>query len=152
MRLRGRCAAAALLLLALLSGASLLRPTHAHTHAHAGGAVRTHATRLSRRAHTCAHGHSPSRPTPLTLRLIPPPSLFPGAVGAAPDPYKVLGVSRGASDRDIRAAYRRKSLELHPDKNAAPDAQDRFAEVSGAYEARPYRALHMLCVSVCARA
>jgi curved DNA-binding protein CbpA len=68
-------------------------------------------------------------------------ALPPGCAAAAPDPYKVLGVDRGASDRDIRAAYRRKSLELHPDKNSAADAQDRFAEVSGAYEARPSRAL-----------
>jgi preprotein translocase subunit Sec63 len=84
---------------------------------------------------------------------VPDPSslALPGAVGAAPDPYKVLGVSRGASDRDIRAAYRRKSLELHPDKNAAPDALDRFAEVSGAYEARPYRALALHVGALCAR-
>jgi thiol-disulfide isomerase/thioredoxin len=58
------------------------------------------------------------------------------ARAAVPDPYATLGVARGASTRDIRAAYRKLSLKLHPDKNPAPDAQERFAEVSGAYEAR----------------
>ena len=35
---------------------------------------------------------------------------------------------------EIRAAYRRKALEFHPDLNAEPDAEQRFQEINAAYE------------------
>jgi len=54
------------------------------------------------------------------------------------NPYRVLEVDKSASSRDIRAAYRRMSLKYHPDKSSAPDAADRFAEVSNAYEVRSF--------------
>jgi DnaJ-class molecular chaperone len=51
------------------------------------------------------------------------------------DPYDVLGVSRQASEADIKKAYRRLAKEHHPDQNKDnPKAKDRFAEVNGAYE------------------
>src|SRR5687768_15898509 len=51
------------------------------------------------------------------------------------DYYKVLGVSEKAPQKDIKAAYRKLSRQLHPDAN--PDdaaAEDRFKEVSAAYD------------------
>jgi DnaJ-class molecular chaperone len=53
----------------------------------------------------------------------------------AADPYTVLGVARGASEADIKKAYRKLAKELHPDRNADnPKASERFAQVTGAYD------------------
>jgi molecular chaperone DnaJ len=50
------------------------------------------------------------------------------------DYYKVLGLSRDASDDEIRKAYRRLALECHPDHHPAdPDREERFKLVSEAY-------------------
>lgn len=53
---------------------------------------------------------------------------------AGKDYYKILSVSRTASTADIKRAYRKLSLKYHPDKNPAPDAAERFAEISVAYD------------------
>ena len=51
------------------------------------------------------------------------------------DPYQVLGVARGASESEIKKAFRKRAKELHPDRNRDdPKAQDRFAELNSAYE------------------
>ena len=50
------------------------------------------------------------------------------------DYYELLGVARGASEADIKKAFRGLARELHPDVSEAPDAQDRFREVVEAYE------------------
>ena len=51
------------------------------------------------------------------------------------DPYSTLGVSKGADDKAIKAAYRKLAKELHPDKNKDnPKASERFSEITQAYD------------------
>ena len=50
------------------------------------------------------------------------------------DPYEILGVSRDASADDVKKAYRRLARQLHPDVNPDPETQERFKDVSRAYE------------------
>ena len=53
----------------------------------------------------------------------------------AADPYTILGVARGASEKDIKSAYRKLAKELHPDTNKDnPRATERFSEISRAYD------------------
>jgi len=53
----------------------------------------------------------------------------------AADPYSVLGVARGASEADIKKAYRQLAKELHPDRNRDnPKAAERFGQVTAAYD------------------
>jgi DnaJ-class molecular chaperone len=51
------------------------------------------------------------------------------------DPYATLGVARGASEADIKKAYRKLAKELHPDRNKDnPKASERFSQVTQAYD------------------
>ncbi len=50
------------------------------------------------------------------------------------DYYDILEVSKGASEEDIRKAFRKKALEYHPDRNKSADAHERFKEVNEAYQ------------------
>ena len=53
----------------------------------------------------------------------------------ASDPYKILGVARGATEKDIKSAYRKLAKQLHPDRNQdKPDAAARFSEITNAYD------------------
>jgi len=50
------------------------------------------------------------------------------------DYYEVLGVDRGASDQDLKKAYRRLAHQFHPDKNQSdPEAEEKFKEAAEAY-------------------
>eukprot|EP01119_Soliformovum_irregulare_P009981 TRINITY_DN2412_c0_g1_i1.p1 TRINITY_DN2412_c0_g1~~TRINITY_DN2412_c0_g1_i1.p1 ORF type:complete len:521 (-),score=174.01 TRINITY_DN2412_c0_g1_i1:167-1729(-) len=49
--------------------------------------------------------------------------------------YDVLGVKKNASDKEIRKAYKKLALKLHPDKNMEdPNAEEKFVELSNAYD------------------
>lgn len=50
------------------------------------------------------------------------------------DFYAMLGVDADASESTIKAAYRRKASQYHPDRNSALDAPLRFREIQVAYE------------------
>ena len=50
------------------------------------------------------------------------------------DFYKILGVSRSATDDELKKAYRKLALKYHPDKNKDPGAEDKFKEIAEAYE------------------
>src|SRR4051794_31082935 len=53
---------------------------------------------------------------------------------AISDYYEVLGVERGASEPEIKKAYRRLAQRWHPDVNQDPDAAVRFKQISEAYQ------------------
>lgn len=53
----------------------------------------------------------------------------------AADPYTLLGVSRTATEADIKKAYRKLAKELHPDRNTDnPKAAEKFSQVTSAYD------------------
>lgn len=50
------------------------------------------------------------------------------------DYYDILGIKKGASEDDIKKAYRKQALRYHPDKNKSPGAEEKFKEIAEAYD------------------
>lgn len=50
------------------------------------------------------------------------------------DYYEVLNIARGVAPDEIKRAYRQAAMKYHPDRNKAPDAEERFKEAAEAYE------------------
>ena len=50
------------------------------------------------------------------------------------DYYELLGIKKGASDTEIKAAYRTQALKWHPDRNKSPEAAQKFKEINNAYQ------------------
>ncbi|KAI9062530.1 DnaJ-domain-containing protein [Trametes sanguinea] len=48
--------------------------------------------------------------------------------------YDLLGVSPDVDDTELKKAYRRQAIKYHPDKNPSPDAEEKFKEISKAYQ------------------
>lgn len=53
---------------------------------------------------------------------------------ATRDYYEILGVSKSASEKDLKSAYRKLAVQWHPDKNKSSDAEKKFKEINEAYE------------------
>nr|XP_027124507.1 uncharacterized protein LOC113741211 [Coffea arabica] len=69
--------------------------------------------------------------SPRRRRLSP---IIARAAAKTPDYYSVLSVSKNASLQDIKAAYRKLARKYHPDVNKKPGAEEKFKEISAAYE------------------
>ena len=55
-------------------------------------------------------------------------------ISLSEDFYQLLGVSKDASNRDIRKAFKRLALKYHPDKNSEDNAHEKFLQMNRAYE------------------
>uniref|UniRef100_A0A8C3QTP2 J domain-containing protein n=1 Tax=Cyanoderma ruficeps TaxID=181631 RepID=A0A8C3QTP2_9PASS len=81
----------------------------------------------------------PPPPPPRRSPLLPPRDFrgappLPGAAGREPDPFRVLGVEPTASDAELRRAYRRLAVLVHPDKSRDPRAEAAFKVLRAGWE------------------
>ena len=68
------------------------------------------------------------------MDLVDPPSLPTPLIPKPPFHHRTLGISRKATDKEIKKAYRKLSIQYHPDKNKEAGATEKFQEVARAYE------------------
>lgn len=59
------------------------------------------------------------------------------------DYYEVLGLSKGASEDEIKKAYRKMAKKYHPDINKEPGAEEKFKEINEAYEVLSLSLIHI---------
>lgn len=59
---------------------------------------------------------------------------FLSAILVGQDPYAILGVTRHATQEEIRKAFRAKTRKFHPDKNKEPNAEKKWVQINDAYE------------------
>ena len=52
------------------------------------------------------------------------------------DYYEILGVTKDASESDLKKSYRKMALQFHPDKNNAPGAGEAFKAIGNAFAVR----------------
>lgn len=57
-------------------------------------------------------------------------SIMAANIALAKDYYQILGVSRTATDRQIKKAFRKLAMKYHPDKNKRKDAEEKFREIA----------------------
>ncbi|MFN2284411.1 MAG: DnaJ domain-containing protein, partial [Anaerolineae bacterium] len=50
------------------------------------------------------------------------------------DYYAILGITPNATPEEVRMAFRQMARIYHPDRNSAPDAEERFKDINDAYE------------------
>lgn len=54
--------------------------------------------------------------------------------GQQKDYYKILGIQKTATEKEIKKAFRKLALKYHPDKNKEKGAEDKFKDIAEAYE------------------
>ena len=87
---------------------------------------------------TAVRAASSQRPGLLLLRTVHPrapssPLMQRLSTQAMRDPYAVLGLTSNATAEQVKSAYYKLALTMHPDRNDSPDAADNFAEIGVAY-------------------